>query len=210
MYGSRAVPKIIAPTVAEHRALRRDRLLAAARELLIEEGYAALSFSTLAARTGLARPTIYAYFGSKEDLVVALCEAEFPLVAAEIERAVGQGASLRDQVGAFVRAQLRVAQQRRYRIVHALANAPLSDDARRRIMALHRQMLPSAVPLFARAGHPQPALAAALLQGLVNAAVAAIDAGEPVRRVAELAVNAALDGVGQVPAPAAGRSREHR
>src|SRR5690606_17139162 len=103
----------------------------------------------------------------------------------------------RDQVAAFVRAQLRVAQQRRYRIVHALANAPLSDEARRRIMALHREQMPSAVPLFAQTGHAQPALAAALLQGLINAAVAAIDAGEPPRRVIPAAVNAALDGVGQ-------------
>jgi AcrR family transcriptional regulator len=138
---------------------------------------------------------VYSYFRSKEDLVVALCEREFPLVAAETDRAVRRASSLRDQVAAFVRAQLRVAREHRYRIAHALANAPLSDGARRQIMALHRELMPSAVPLFARAGHPQPALAASLLQGLVNAAVAAIDAGESAHRVAELAVRAALDGV---------------
>ena len=150
--------------------------------LLLDGGYPALTFSALAARTGLARPTIYTYFGSKDDLVVALCEAEFPLVAAEIERAVERATTPRDQIAAFVRAQLRVAQQRRYRIVHALASAPLADEARQRIMALHRELVPSAVPLFVRAGHPRPALAAALLQGLINAAVAALDAGEPPRR----------------------------
>lgn len=172
--------------------------MAEARDLLIDGGYGALSFSALAARTGLARPTIYSYFRSKDDLVVALCEAEFPAVAAQTERAVRRAKTPRDQIAAFVRAQLRVAQQRRYRIAHALANAPLSDEARQRIMALHRELMPSAVPLFTQAGHPQPALAAALLQGLVNAAVAAIDAGEPQRRVVELAVGAALDGVGHV------------
>jgi AcrR family transcriptional regulator len=200
------MPKIAAPTVAEHRARQREVLVAAARDLLIEGGYAALSFSALAARTGLARPTVYSYFRSKDDLVVALCEAEFPSVAAETERAVRRARTPRDRVAAFVRAQLRVAQQRRYRIAHALANAPLSDEARRRIMELHRELMPSAVSLFTRAGHPQPALAAALLQGLVNAAVAAIDAGEPPRRVMELTVNVALNGVGhQVsPTPAAG------
>lgn len=189
------MPRIAAPTVAEHRARQRDGLLAAARNLLIEGGYTALSFGALAARTGLARPTIYSYFRSKDDLVVAVCEAEFPSVAAETERAVGRAKTPRDQVAAFVRAQLRVAQQRRYRIVHALANAPLSDEARRRIMAMHRELMPSAVPLFTRAGHPQPALAAALLQGLINAAVAAIDSGEPPHRVMKVAVDAALDGL---------------
>jgi AcrR family transcriptional regulator len=191
------MPRIAAPTVAEHRARQREALVSAARELLIDGGYAALSFSALAARTGLARPTIYSYFRSKEDLVVRLCEAEFPAVAAETTRAVERAATPRDQVAAFVRAQLRVAQQRRYRIAHALANAPLSDDARRRIMSLHRELMPSAVPLFTAAGHPQPLLAAALLQGLINAGVTAIDAGEPPRRVIELTIGAALDGVAQ-------------
>lgn len=201
------MPKITAPTVVEHRARQRAALVAAARDLLIEEGYAALSFSALAARTGLARPTVYSYFGSKDDLVVALCEAEFPAVAQETERAVGRAATPRDQVAAFVRAQLRVAQQRRYRIAHALANAPLSDDARRRIMAMHHELMPSAAPIFARAGHPHPQLAAALLQGLVNAAVAAIDAGQSPRRVVDLTVNAALDGVAG-PAPVTGAPQE--
>jgi len=201
------MPKIAAPTVAEHRARQRAALVAAARELLIEEGYAALSFSALAARTGLARPTMYSYFGSKDDLVVALCEAEFPAVAQEIERAVAQAATPRDQVAAFVRAQLRVASQRRYRIAHALANAPLSDDARSRIMAAHHDLMPSAIPIFARAGHPQPHLAAVLLQGLVNAAVTAIDAGQPPRRVVELTVSAALDGIAR-PATATGAPPE--
>jgi hypothetical protein len=50
-------------------------------------------------------------------------------------------------------------------------------------MSLHRELMPSAVPLFTRAGHPQPALAAALLQGLINAGVTAIDSGE---RIAEV------------------------
>lgn len=189
------MPKIAAPTVAEHRARQRDLLVSTARDLLLEGGYGALTFSSLAARTGLARPTIYTYFRSKDDLVVALCEAEFPAVAAEIERAVERATAPRDRIAAFVRAQLRVAQQRRYRIVHALASAPLADEARQRIMALHRELVPSAVPLFAGAGHPRPALAAALLQGLINAAVVAIDAGEPPRRVTETTVGAALDGL---------------
>jgi AcrR family transcriptional regulator len=206
------MPKIAAPTVAEHRARQRDLLVAAARNLLIDGGYAALSFSALAAQTGLARPTLYSYFRSKDDLVVALCEAEFPAVAAETERAVARATTPRAQVAAFVRAQLRVATQRRYRIAHALATAPLSDEVRRRIMALHRELMPDAASVLARAGHPQPALAAALLQGLVNAAVAAIDAGEPASRVTEMAVDSALDGVGPQlrSTPAVGDSAGHR
>src|SRR5687767_12356556 len=110
------MPKISAATVAEHRARQRDALLSAARELLLQGGYPALSFAALAARTGLARPTVYSYFGSKDDIVVALCENELPLVATDIERAVARARTPRDRLAAFVRAQLRAAQDRRYPI----------------------------------------------------------------------------------------------
>lgn len=171
--------------------------MSAARDLLLAGGYPALTFTALAARTGLARSAIYSYFSSKEDLIVALCEAEFPKVAAEMQRALRREKTFRGQLAAFVRAQLRVAQQRRYRISHALATAPLTDAAKRRIMAMHRELTPSAEPLFAQAGHPQPDLAAALLQGLINAAVTAIDEGKPPHRVTEATVAAALDGLGR-------------
>ncbi|MEU0559297.1 helix-turn-helix domain-containing protein [Dactylosporangium maewongense] len=79
------MPRINAATVAEHRAQQRLALLAAARDVLLEEGYAALSFAALANRTGLARPTVYSYFTTKDDIVLALCEAELPLVAADLD-----------------------------------------------------------------------------------------------------------------------------
>jgi AcrR family transcriptional regulator len=192
------MPKINAANSASQRAGPRAAFLAAARDLLIEDGYARLSFGALAARTGLARPTVYSYFRDKDELVIALCEAEFPLVAAETERAVQRAATPREQIAAFVRAQLRSAQQRPYRIAHALASAPLSVETRQRIMMLHRELMPSAVPLFTRLGHPRPTVAASLLQGLLNAAVTATDAGEPARRVIEMTVDAALNGLGHV------------
>ncbi|HEX6870190.1 MAG TPA: helix-turn-helix domain-containing protein [Micromonosporaceae bacterium] len=188
------MPKINAATVVEHRAQQRTALLDAARELLLDGGYAALTFSALAEATGLARPSIYAYFAAKDDIAVALSEVELPLVAAEIDKAVQRATGPRERVVAYIRAQLRAAQQRPYRIAHALATAPLAAQTRQRIVELHRVM-PSAVPLLEQLGHPHPALGADLLQGMINTAVAAIDAGQPPRRVAQVTVAAALDGL---------------
>src|SRR5512142_1403773 len=103
------MPKINAATVAEHRAQQRDALLAAARDLLLDGGYDALSFGALAEHTGLARPTVYAYFRTKDDVLVALCETELPKVAVEITRAMAQAATPRDRVAAFVEVQLRAS-----------------------------------------------------------------------------------------------------
>ena len=193
------MPRINAATVAEHRARQRAALLNAARELLLDGGYSGLSFGALAKRTGLARPTVYSYFRTRDDVVLALCEAELPQVAADTDRAVRRASTPRDRLAAFVRAQLRAAQpgERGHRVAHALVDAPLPEQTRQRIIALHRELMPDPVPLLEDLGHPHPILAAALLQGLIHAAVAAVDAGESVRRVSQLTVRAALDGLGQ-------------
>ncbi|SDQ64814.1 TetR/AcrR family transcriptional regulator [Thermostaphylospora chromogena] len=189
------MPKINAATVAEHRARQQDALLAAARDLLFDGGYPALTFDALAKRTGLARPTVYSYFRTKDEVVIALCEAELPLVGADIEKALRRAATPRDRIAAYARAQLRAARRRRYRLAHALANAPLPAETRRRIVTLHRELVPSAAPLFTELGHPDPELAATLLQGLINAAVTAMDAGAPPDRVVESTIAAALNGL---------------
>jgi AcrR family transcriptional regulator len=50
------------------RDQRRDRILQVAREVFFEEGYAAATMSTIAARLGGSKATLYAYFKNKEDL----------------------------------------------------------------------------------------------------------------------------------------------
>jgi len=73
------------------RDQRRDAILAVAREVFSEEGYAAASMSTIAARLGGSKATLYNYFESKE----ALFEAH-----------------IRDQCGKFAEAALEFAEDR--------------------------------------------------------------------------------------------------
>lgn len=195
------MPKINAATVAEHRARQRDALLAAARDVFLDGGYPALTFEALARRAGLARPSVYAYFRTKDDVIIALCEAELPKVAADVEKALRQAVAPRDRIAAYVRTQLDAARQRRHRLVRVLAYAPLPAETRRRIIALHRDLVPSAAPVFAELGHPHPDLAATLLQGLINAAVTAMDHGESPQHVTETTIAAALRGLANNAAP---------
>lgn len=54
---------------------RRDlseRILDAARQLVVQQGARRLSLSEVATLAGVSRPTIYRYFVSKEDLIDAL------------------------------------------------------------------------------------------------------------------------------------------
>ena len=48
---------------------RRREVLAAALELLADEGYAGASLRKVAAKVGIAQPSLYHYFRTKEEIV---------------------------------------------------------------------------------------------------------------------------------------------
>lgn len=54
---------------------RREEILAAARRLFVERGYAQTSVSDIVRAVGVAQGTFYLYFTSKRDLVLALVQA---------------------------------------------------------------------------------------------------------------------------------------
>jgi AcrR family transcriptional regulator len=54
-----------------NKLLRRQAILDAARELLLEVGYDAVSIEGIAARADLTKPTVYAYFESREEILLA-------------------------------------------------------------------------------------------------------------------------------------------
>ena len=56
------------------KAERRDRIVAAARDLIRETGDAGLSMRAIAARAGVALTTPYSLFGSKRAIIVALLD----------------------------------------------------------------------------------------------------------------------------------------
>lgn len=63
----------MASTLRERRKqMLRDEILLAAHGLLTERGYAAMSMEELAGRVGVSKPTLYAHYPAKEDLVAAL------------------------------------------------------------------------------------------------------------------------------------------
>jgi AcrR family transcriptional regulator len=55
---------------------RREGILDVARECFLAEGYAATSMSTIAARLGGSKGTLYNYFKSKEDLFAAMMQRQ--------------------------------------------------------------------------------------------------------------------------------------
>ena len=56
------------------RVERRERILRAAKLVLLEKGLDAASMEDVAARAGTTKPTVYAHFKSKDELVSAVVE----------------------------------------------------------------------------------------------------------------------------------------
>jgi AcrR family transcriptional regulator len=84
------MPRIDAPSLAEHREATWKRLRDSFLEVMAEEGYAALSLASVARRAGIARNTIYNYAPTKDGLLVAVVKAEVePFVAQLVQEAEG-------------------------------------------------------------------------------------------------------------------------
>ncbi|ANH93671.1 TetR/AcrR family transcriptional regulator [Streptomyces sp. NPDC058319] len=182
--------------MAEHRSMQRAALLDAARTLLSQGGTEALTFPALAERTGLARSSVYEYFRSRAAVVEELCEADFPVWAAEVSAAMDAADGPGPKVEAYVRAQLDLVGDQRHRAVVAISASELDAGAREKIRAAHGGLVAMIVEALAELGHEQPRLAAMLLQGVVDAAVRRIELGvEEPSAVAEAAVAMALRGV---------------
>ena len=89
-------------TQEERRAATRRALMAAARALFAERGFAATSTPEIVAAAGVTRGALYHHFADKTALFAAVVEAEHQAVAAAVEAAAGGEAAPEDMVEALV------------------------------------------------------------------------------------------------------------
>ena len=82
----------------EQGAQSRTRLIAAARALFEQDGYAATSTEALLVATGLTRGALYHHFRDKKDLFVAVCEAVHADLSTAIDAAADGQADPADQL----------------------------------------------------------------------------------------------------------------
>jgi AcrR family transcriptional regulator len=75
----------VTKAVAIREESTRNRLLEAAGAVLSQSGPRSLHLSTVAAEAGLSRPTLYAYFPTKDDLLRALASHEKARFTRELE-----------------------------------------------------------------------------------------------------------------------------
>ena len=90
------------PMREEVAALKRQRTLDTATDLFYEKGFTNTTLDDVAQRMGVTKPFIYTNFGSKPDLLVAICEIGVRSALEEIERVLEQGPPTRDTLRRFM------------------------------------------------------------------------------------------------------------
>jgi AcrR family transcriptional regulator len=191
------VPRITAPTVAEHRARRLHDLLQAARELVSEQGPDALTLGALAQQVGLSRSSLYEYFRSRDDVVAAIVEDEIPSWAEEIAAEMARSPDVAGKVSTYVRVQLRMLTDGRHTAAMALSAHALGEHGRERIRHEHSRLLEPLVSALTEAEIPDAELRAHFIQGVVHAAAPLIDPADTPRneRVTGAAADQAVSGL---------------
>src|SRR5205823_13844470 len=86
------------PTLTERQAARRDWIVQAAMELAAEGGYDAVQMREVSARANVALGTLYRYFSSKDQLIVAVMGHWAKELQAQIAARPPSGAMLADRV----------------------------------------------------------------------------------------------------------------
>ena len=183
-------------TQADRSARTRTALVAAARELFAEEGFAATSRDAIATRAGVTRGALYHHFDSKTALAAAVvAELETELVG-RVVSAARDGGDVRDQLHRGCRAYMDACADPTVARILVDAPAVLGLAACRALDA--DACLPLLEDTFARAKDEgmeapgDPEVAAALLLGFLNEAASVI-AAAPFNRARRDAVTRTVD-----------------
>jgi AcrR family transcriptional regulator len=108
---------------------RRDQILAAAREVIGENGYQRSSVDRIAKRAGLSRSTVYEYFSTKEEILRGSFTAHRDQLAQELARRIDAVTSIEEQLTAFFEICLSRVDQNRDFFLAIVFPLPLDEAA---------------------------------------------------------------------------------
>ncbi|MFJ3615688.1 MULTISPECIES: TetR/AcrR family transcriptional regulator [Streptomyces] len=187
------MPKIHAASVADHRSQQRAALLDAAREVLAEGDASKVTFAEVARRTGLARNSVYKYFPDRGHLLTEVVREAAPRWTERIRAALAAaGDSPEERVAAHVTAQLEMVRDGEHRVARSTADAQDAAALRAGADEAHRALLDPLVDALRELGDDDPLMTARLLQGFVNAATTALEAGAAYDAVTDRTVRLAV------------------
>ena len=126
---------------------RRENILAIARDVFKKEGYAAASMSTIAARVGGSKGTLYNHFRSKSDLFGAVIQNDCERSQASLIGLVCNEADVRKALTTLGKAFLRLMLSDEVIAFHRMVVAEIRQVPGNRRSALQGRPLPGQGPV---------------------------------------------------------------
>lgn len=160
------MPRIDAPTVAEHHDRQRRALLDAARALLAETGEAP-SMTAVGRRAGLARSSVYQYFSSPEALLHGVVADVFPDWATQVRDRVEAATTPGGKVWAYIEANVDLFASSEQAVAAALARVVDPSVLRGPMHEFHAQLQVPLREALTALGEPEVALMAETLDALI-------------------------------------------
>lgn len=195
------MPRIEAPTVAEHREMRRREVVTNARELLMREGPMGVTPAAVAKATGLARSSVYQYFPTTGALIGAAVEDLFALAQERVDAALAEaGEDAGARLTAYVSTTLELAAQG-HSPSRTMGMTGIPDKGLARLRELHDALAAPFVQIIKGYAAELPGANARVLVGLasgtLNGATLLVEHGAPLGEVTAATVgfiSAALRG----------------
>jgi AcrR family transcriptional regulator len=194
------MPRIIAPSLAEHVRQQKDRILQAASELFRRRGYRATDLGDIAEAVGLARNSLYRYYRSKDHILLDCIRRDLLPFLDELRALEIAYPAPRPRIDAWLDAQIELACGPAHATMELMSEIQTAaPDLRQEIMALHRlpnEILSNALSQIFRHRKADLALITAMISAMVLAAAGhALRGGKKaqVKREMKKAVGRLLD-----------------
>lgn len=133
------MPKISAPSIAEHREARRDALLAAAAQLILSEK--PFTMTQVATEVGLSRSAVYEYYASAADLIADVLINEMALWVDEMSAMVEGQSDPLARIETWVRGILGYVKDGRHMLVKSAASIELPETRQAQVCSMYRKLI---------------------------------------------------------------------
>lgn len=177
------MPRITARSVPEHREAQRRAILDATRELLAATPDVEPTFAQIAARAGLARPSIYHYFASREELYRAVVMEALPRWSAAVTAATDAQDDPMAKVAAYADANVVLVADGEHAVISALASFSPRAFADPWVAQMHGDLVEPLVTALRDAHVEHPEVVAELVNAVVHKASALVEGGADVATV---------------------------
>jgi len=171
------MPRITAPTLVEHRERQRAALLDAVEEIVIETGSTRVMVSDVAARAGLARSSVYEYFGSPSALLAAAVVDRMQRWSTDVAAHVNPAGAPAERIEMFIRASLELAAKGAHRLGRVVRFSEMPPECSEAVFGMYREMTAPLTLALTDARIAEPSRAADLILGVIQSATTRIDQG---------------------------------